>query len=470
MKTKTLFKFQNEMVAAATANSKGVFQAPTGSGKTVVQAHIATTCILDGGTPIIVVRAPRISLCNQLIGEYVKYAFESGVRRNQIDTLLFHSGSVVTIDKDEELDALSDAQLTIKTTTSALDVITKIRTQNKKAIIIGVTYHSSVALNTALTREGIVIDLDMNDEAHFLVQRVFQESLLLFPNIATRQYFFTATPRYTEADNGRGMNNEELFGKMLTKFTVKEMVELERITYARFAEVFGTASVTNNNLAVDNFVVEVMDNLRTQNNGQAAKLLVATTGTSSIIDFLAGDAFISLRNKGVNIISMASAVGLMTVNGVVVSREEAMKWIKFFGDASCNEDLVVLHYDMLSEGIDVPGLNGVLVMRRMSESKFYQTVGRVIRTAKGKEYGMIYFPNVADADLVADFKEKIANMRADGYYSAEYVKELTDGDTKETVIETGELESLKTSFAQDLIIQEELAQAAEEISQMILGL
>lgn len=465
---KTLFKFQNEMVAAATANSKGVFQAPTGSGKTVVQAHIATTCIHDIGTPIIVVRAPRISLCNQLISEYIQYAGTS-IKRNQIDTILFHSGSSVVIDQNDEVEALADAQLTVKTTTSALELVNKIRTQSKKAIIIGVTYHSSFTLNEALNREGISIDLDMNDEAHFLVQRVFQTAVTSFPNLSRRQYFFTATPRYTEADNGRGMNNEDIFGKMLTQFTVKEMVELDRITYARFAEVFGTLQDPNNTMAVDNFVVEVMDNLRSQNGGQAAKLLVATTGTSSIIDFLAGDAFRSLRNKGVNIISMASNLGCMTVNGVVVSREEAMKWIKFFGDASCDEDLVVLHYDMLSEGIDVPGLNGVLVMRRMSESKFYQTVGRVIRTAAGKQYGMVYFPNVNDADLVADFKEKIGNMRTDGYYSAEFVKELTEGDTKETVIETGELESMTSTFAQDLIIQEEIEKTSAEVEEMELG-
>jgi superfamily II DNA or RNA helicase len=448
---KKLFKFQKQMVAAAAKNSKGVFQAPTGSGKTVVQADIATRCILADGTPLIVVRAPRISLCNQLIGEYVSYAFQSGIRRNEIDTLLFHSGAEV------EVEGLEETNLTIRTTTSATELLNKIRLQkSRKAIVVGVTYHSSVVLNDALSREGIAIDLDMNDEAHFLVQRVFQESVTLFPNLSARQYFFTATPRYTESNEGRGMNNETIFGKMLSKFTVKEMVELERITYARYAEVFGTTQDPTNSVAVDNFITEVMDNLRKQNGTQAAKLLVATTGTESINDFLNGDAFIALRKQNVNIISMASAVGLMTVNGTVVSREAAMAAIREFGDASCSNDLVVLHYDMLSEGIDVPGLNGVLIMRKMSESKFYQTVGRVIRTAPGKQYGMVYFPNVNDADLVADFTEKMKNMRLDGYYSAEFLQELANGDAKEIVIATGERESMSAAFASDLRIQEEI--------------
>jgi superfamily II DNA or RNA helicase len=456
---KKLFKFQKQMVAAAAKNSKGVFQAPTGAGKTIVQADIATRCILEGGTPLIVVRASRISLCNQLIGEYVTYALSNGVKRNEIDTLLFHSGA------DVEIEGLEETNLTIHATTSATELLNKIRLQkSRKAIVVGVTYHSSVVLNDALTREGITIDLDMNDEAHYLVQRVFQESVILFPKLSKRQYFFTATPRYTESNEGRGMNNESIFGKMLSRFTVKEMVDLGRITYARYAEVYGTTQDPTNSIAVDNFITEVMGDLRKQNGGQASKLLVATTGTSAISDFIVGDAFVALRKQNVNIVSMASAVGLMTVNGVVVSRETAMASVRKFGDASCVNDLVVLHFDMLSEGIDVPGLNGVLIMRKMSESKFYQTVGRVIRTAPGKQYGMVYFPNVNDADLVKDFTEKMKNMRLDGYYSAEFLQELENGDAKEIVIATGERESMTATFASDLRIQSEIEETAATYS------
>ena len=58
-----------------------------------------------------------------------------------------------------------------------------------------------------------------------------------------------------------------------------------------------------------------------------------------------------------------------------------------------DKKFVVLHHSILSEGINVHGLEAVLFMRSMDYITISQTIGRVIRKgAKDKIYGMICVP------------------------------------------------------------------------------
>lgn len=58
-----------------------------------------------------------------------------------------------------------------------------------------------------------------------------------------------------------------------------------------------------------------------------------------------------------------------------------------------NEDMVLVHVNMLAEGVDLPWLRWI-VLRRATASKirFAQEVGRVLRAYTGKEYARVYDP------------------------------------------------------------------------------
>ena len=43
---------------------------------------------------------------------------------------------------------------------------------------------------------------------------------------------------------------------------------------------------------------------------------------------------------------------------------------------------MIFHYDILSEGIDVPGITGVCLMRNLGLAKLLQTIGRAVRLFK----------------------------------------------------------------------------------------
>ena len=67
------------------------------------------------------------------------------------------------------------------------------------------------------------------------------------------------------------------------------------------------------------------------------------------------------------------------VNGVQLkSRREFLERLQEYGKDP-NRKMAVIHYSILSEGIDVPGLTGCVPLRNMNPITLTQTIGRVLR-------------------------------------------------------------------------------------------
>ena len=66
------------------------------------------------------------------------------------------------------------------------------------------------------------------------------------------------------------------------------------------------------------------------------------------------------------------------IDGEKVTREEFFDTLNAWG-RDCNKRFVVLHHSILSEGINVNGLEAVLFKRNMDYIGISQTIGRVIR-------------------------------------------------------------------------------------------
>ena len=80
------------------------------------------------------------------------------------------------------------------------------------------------------------------------------------------------------------------------------------------------------------------------------------------------------------------------VNGESVSREYFFRTLERWGK---DDDMkfVVMHHSILSEGIDVPGLEATIMMRNMNYIAMSQTIGRVIRRGnKEKTHGLCVVP------------------------------------------------------------------------------
>ena len=132
-------------------------------------------------------------------------------------------------------------------------------------------------------------------------------------------------------------------------------------------------------------MLEAIDNL------EKDKVLICAKSTKQITQLVSQSDFcIELSNRGYSWMYITSKTGAV-INGKKVSRDVFFKTLNTWG--ADNTKFVVLHHSILSEGINVNGLEAVLFMRSMDYIGISQTIGRVIRTGNAdKVYGMVCVP------------------------------------------------------------------------------
>ncbi len=83
-----------------------------------------------------------------------------------------------------------------------------------------------------------------------------------------------------------------------------------------------------------------------------------------------------------------------------LKRKKKIEWLK--GSSNGSGCRILSNARCLSEGVDVPALDAVLIMNpRKSQVDIVQAVGRVMRKAEGKEFGYIILPVAIPPDMEA---------------------------------------------------------------------
>jgi len=157
------------------------------------------------------------------------------------------------------------------------------------------------------------------------------------------------------------------------------------------------------------------------------KMLVSVKGVGDIEKFFQTKEYKGLIRTGVKIYAVASddKIG-NNINGEKVNRREFLNRLKEDGKNPAQQ-IIILHYDILSEGIDVPGITGIMPLRTLGKAKFLQTYGRAARLdtddresiQKGqikpsdlsemiKPYAWVIVPTIIHED--ADSKEHIGQL------------------------------------------------------------
>jgi len=378
---------------------------PTGAGKTFVEAALIDYQRTENSkTRIHLVLAPRILLANQLIGEFRKF---SGLNYRVI---AFHSGHY---EPEDETIRWKEANTT---RVSDVEDAYKAAVQCDQDLVVFSTYHSCEKL------AGIDFDTMIADESQYCVTENFNDSIKKLS--ARVKMFFTATERFTASNNGRGLNNESIYGKRLYYISPAELIRLMLIVPPRMHIMYGETKSEEASIVHEVCEMAKEQDALTRPDLGFSKILFAMKGTDDVKTVEDNIAKMRVALPEHDIFTITSKTGAK-INGVKIRREQ------FIEELKNRKNCLIFHYDILSEGIDVDGITGVCLMRNLGLAKLLQTIGRAVRTYKpAPELKKQAWISVAVINGDEDDKERVKS----------YVNAIRDGGhdiSAEDVVETG---------------------------------
>ena len=341
-------------------HQKGQVIVPTGGGKTMCMIEDAKYQFTQNSLPkTMVIVAPRILLAQQLCEDFLELI-------DDVDVLHVHSGETHH-----------------KSTTKA-DEITYLVNNSTENLLIFTTYHSLRRVQEA----EIEVDTIYFDEAHNSVQKNFVEATEYHSMYANRCYFFTATPKHSKTPFKIGMNDEDIYGKVLANVPAPQLVEEghilpPKVTIKKIDVVDDSRFKHEHDC---DHVISTMDEIDTD------KVLICARSTKQIVNLVSQSDFcIELRDRGYSWMYITAKTGAV-VDGKKVDRECFFNTLNEWGKDDTKK-FVVLHHSILSEGINVSGLEAAIFLRNMDYITISQTIGRVIRKGnESKTYGLISVP------------------------------------------------------------------------------
>ena len=360
--TLTLRPHQTEALQAMGGSRLGTILVPTGGGKTLIAIMDVVRSLETAQTPqTIVVVAPRILLAQQLCEEYME------VLSDQFANVIpahIHSGhtphfSTTNITKIHLFEKMMD-------------------TANLHRIYF-TTYNSLPRLAEA----GVSVDSIYFDEAHNSTRNDFYPATKYFSQTASRCFFFTATPKHSVTSKRHGMNESDVYGQVIYNvpapllvqggFILPPQIKVKEMEFVGKHELISQRDT--------NHLISCIDDNNT------SKVLVCAKSVKQIMRmFSETDIADQLTERGFSYMYISAKTGGV-VDGNKVSRTEFFNTLNRWGKDN-SKKFIVLHHSILSEGINVSGLESAIFLRSMDHITISQTIGRVIRLHKDDAQGM----------------------------------------------------------------------------------
>lgn len=363
--TVTLRPHQQRVLDRLAAYDKGQVIVPTGGGKTIcmIQDTINQQNNSQSGITTVVV-APRILLAEQLCSEFMEL-----IDGSYTHIMHVHSGEThhFSTTQPEKIALFANCA----------------RTAGENLIIF-TTYNSLDRIRQA--------DIEVNniyfDEAHNSVKRNFFPATEHFSNEADRCYFFTATPKHSLTVSKPGMNDGAVYGQVLVNVPAPELVEggyilPPKVVVKQLPMIKGRKVVFADDC--DNLLETIDDN-------NISKTLICARTTKQIINLISQSQFCTeLASRGYSWMTITSKTGAI-IDGEKVDREKFFDTLNAWG-RDPDKKFVCIHHSILSEGINVNGLEAVVFMRNMDYIGISQSIGRVIRLGGAqKTFGLVCIP------------------------------------------------------------------------------
>lgn len=399
---------QKDALSSMEENDLGKIILPTGAGKSIVFIKNTIEQFKSDIPQTVCVVAPRLLLAVQLSSDYEKHITNAKY-------LHVHSGS----------------RLKHYRTTNIEDIQEWHNIHKNHHKLIFTSYNSL----KKVTESNIEIDTYHFDECHNSTKKNF------FPHIedavkkADKKYFFTATPKNSAVPTKKpGMNIREVYGDMICNVPMTQMVDggyvLPPLVVKKEVDIEDSIDEMNNNLI-----------LSTLDQENPKKVLISAKSTKSIISLLTETDFSSqMKDRGYHLMHITSMHGAY-IDGKQVKRDTFFQTLNEWGNDD-EKKFVLLNYSILSEGINVSGLDAVIFMRNMDVISMCQTIGRVIRLHK------------EDADRIASGDLKVGDYK--NYKKPYGMVVLPYMDEKSKVIANAVEAVIFKSFIKGEVISQEI--------------
>ena len=338
-------------------HKKGQVIVPTGGGKTMCMIEDVKREIKQADyRRTFVVVAPRILLAQQLCEEFLEQI-------TGVNVLHVHSGEThhTSTTKPEKIKTFCIYPLHLHT-------------------IIFTTYHSLHRIQEA----DINVDSIYFDEAHNSTAKNFFPSVEHYSAEAKRCYFFTATPKHSLTINKVGMNDTYVYGKVIVNIPAPKLVKEGYILPPKM--IVKTINVAEEDVNECKHIVDTIDEISVK------KVLICARSTKQIIKLIDQTNFTQeLASRDYSCMYITAKTGAY-IDGKKVNRDTFFDTLNTWGK-DATKRFVVLHHSILSEGINVKGLEAAVFLRNMDIIGLSQTIGRVIRTGDNdKKYGLVVVP------------------------------------------------------------------------------
>ena len=338
---------------------------PTGSGKTLCMIFDAMR-EYRSDTKTIMVVAPRILLTQQLSSEFLE-VFGLYSELHPIKVLHVHSGET------EHYSTTDPSRISVWATNNCA--------YNQ---IIFTTYHSL----DKVEKSGINVDTIYYDEAHNSVQRNFIDAVEYFSFYSERCFSFTATPKHSSVSHRIGMNDDFVYGDVIYQLPAPDLVDSGYILPPQVV----VKKLPSNNVSIPDRDCEHLYTSIVEEG--AKKVLVSASATRHIVDLVEQTDFADImKGLGYSLMYVTAKTGAY-IDGNKVDRDSFFETLSEWGRDD-DKKFIVIHHSILSEGMNVSGLECVIFMRNMDYITFSQTIGRVIRLHHNDA------ENIRDGKLIA---------------------------------------------------------------------
>ena len=414
---------RSAVVQGLQSAARGQLIMACGTGKTYVTLWIKER--LDAQRTLVLV--PSLGLLSQLLREWTFAA------ATPFEVLCVCSDQTVgSKGNDEAIHSVADLAFPV---TSDADEVKRFLSGSGNRVVFS-TYQSSSVIVAAQSDPSIpAFDLAVADEAHRCAGKVGSDFATILDNLqirSTKRLFATATPRtYSStvhkaaADRGVevvGMDNAALFGEVLYALPFGKAIERKLLTDYRVV-IIGVDDPTIAQWIANRDLVTTETGIETDSESLAAQIgllkAIKDYDLKRIISFhsrvkRAEDFTTDMQNTMQWISDEHRPSGTLRTDFVSGNMPANKRKIKLdqLKALSADERGVLSNARCLSEGVDVPSLDGVaFIDPRSSQVDIIQAVGRAIRLSPDKKVGTIVLPvfiaageNAEDTIEASNFK------------------------------------------------------------------